>query len=208
MNFRSKGITTAIVLLLAFATSQVYLGVSFAGSVPTVPGESAAIPPQQTTGILTTQGSKEITVNGANAISGATIVSGASIETPAGVEATVSLGTLGSLHIEPGAKLTLEFAPGTIKVMLIEGCVTLHTNKGTAGEIDNSQGVIGKTDPAKDGKIETCPRRAAAAVPAAGAGGLGGLSTAAALTIFGGIVTTAAIVTALSRGGNPSPAGL
>ena len=106
MSFKSKRIAIAIAVLLVFATGQVYFGVSFAEPGSVVPGESVAMTPQQPTGILTTQGNKEITVNGTNSISGATIVSGASIETPAGVSATVSFGSRGSLEIEPNTKLT------------------------------------------------------------------------------------------------------
>lgn len=206
MSFKSKRITTVIALLLVFATSQVYVGVSFAKPGTVLSGESAAMTPQQATGILTTQGNREITLNGTNAISGATLVSGANIETPTGVGATVNLGGNGSVDIEASSKLTLEFDQSNIKVMLIEGCVTVYTKKGTTGEIATSQGVVGKTDPTKDGKIEVCPRRSAVPiVPAAGAGGLGGLSTAASLAIFGGITATAVIVPIVLRGRNPSP---
>lgn len=209
MSLKSNRITTTIAMMLVFATSQVYLGAIFAGPgsvVPrTMPGDSVATTPQQTTGILTTQGNKGITVNGATAIGGATIISGASIETPAGVGATISLGSRGSVVIEPNTKLTLEFDQGMIKVMLIEGCVTVHSKKGTTGEIDTPQGVAGKTDPAKDGKVEVCPRRSAAPiVAAAGAGGLFGLGTAATVAIIAGGVT-AVVVPVIVTGRNPSP---
>ena len=74
--------------------------------------------------------------------------------------------------------------------MLLQGCVTLHTNSGTAGEIDNPQGVAGKTDPKADGVLRICyPESGAvrtAPAAAAGAGGLFGLGTAATIAIIAG----------------------
>ena len=209
MRSRSKRITSVIALLLVFSTTQLYVGVSFAGPGPVVPGVSEAMTPQQTTGILTTQGNNAITVNGASAVGGATVVSGASIETPSGVGAMVNLGSRGSLQIDPSTKLTLDFDPTNIKVMLIEGCVTLRTKKGTTGEIDTSQVMVGKTDPAKDGKLEVCPQRCApagvlpgaAAIPA---GGLFGIGTVAALGLIGGITLIAVPIILGGRTASPS----
>ena len=171
-------------LLLIFAIGQVYLAVSLTESGSVVPGESVAMTPPQLMGILTTQGNKEITVNGTNSISEATIISGASIETPAGVGATVSLGGRGSLEIEPDTRLTVDFDQSSVKVMLTVGCGNLRTKKGTTGDISTPKGSAGKTDPAQDGKLEICPRRSAAPIEAAGAGGLFRLGTAAAVAII------------------------
>ena len=81
----------------------------------------------------------------------ATILSGATIETPSGVSSSVNFGSLGWLEIEPSAKLSVEFQEGSIKVMLLQGCITLHTKAGTTGEVDSPKGVIGTTDPKADG---------------------------------------------------------
>ena len=178
-------------MLLVFAAAQVYVVLSFAAPGSVVPGESVAMTPQQPTGILTTQGNKEISVNGTNSISGATIISGASIETPAGVSATVSLGSRGSLSIEPNTKLTVEFDQSNVKVMLTEGCGSLRSKKGTTGEISTPKGSAGKTDPAQDGKLETCPGRSVA--PIGTAGGLFSLGTAAAVAIIAGGATAVAV---------------
>ncbi len=203
MSMKSKRISTIISLFLVFAVSQVYIAVSVAGPGPaTARGESSIVTPQQPTAVLTTEGGKPITVNGVTAISGATIVTGASIETPNGVDATVTLGSLGSLKIEPNTKLTLEFQPGSVTVTLIEGCVTLRTKKGTTGEVISPKGGGGKTDPAKDGVIRTCPDRPAA-VAAAGAGGLLGLGAAATAVVIGG--GAAAFILPFVLGRNPSP---
>ena len=208
MNLRQRRITSAIALFLVFATTQVIVGVSFAAPQPlTVRNEVAVtLPAPQATGSLTTQGNKPITVNGAAAISGATVVSGASIETPAGVGATINLAALGSLQIDSNSKLSLEFANGSVKVVLLQGCVTLHTKKGTSGEVDTSQGVGGKSDPAKDSVVKVCaPGSAPPPAPApADAGGLLGIGTGATISLAA-LAATMAIVPFIERGRNPSP---
>ena len=194
MSLNSKHTAVALALLLIFATGQVYLAVSLAQSGSVVPGESVAMtPPSEPMGILTTQGNKEITVNDTNSTGGATIISGASIETPAGVGATVSLGSRGSLEIEPDTKLTVEFDQSSVKVMLTVGCGSLRTKKGTTGEISTPKGSRWKTDPAQDGKLDICPRRSAAPIAAAGSGGLFRLGTAAAVAIIARGETTIAV---------------
>ena len=120
----------------------------------------------------------------------------------------INLGSRGSLEMDPNTKLTLDFDQTNIKVMLIDGCVTLRTKKGTTGEIDTSQVMVGKTDPGKDGKLEVCPQRCApagvlpgaAAIPA---GGLFGIGTVAALGLIGGI--TLITLPIILGGRNPSP---
>ena len=197
MNSKQKSTTTAIALLLVFSTFQLYVGTAFAGT-----------PGQQPMGSLTTQGNNPITVNGASAVSGATILTGANIETPAGVGATVNLGPLGSLQIDPNTKLALDFQNGSVRVMLLQGCVVLNTKQGTTGEVDTSKGVAGKRDATADAEISTCAPGSVATAPAAaggGRGGLFGLGTAATVAILGG---GGAVIAALiaGRGDNPSPA--
>jgi hypothetical protein len=205
MNSRQKRITSAIALFLVFSTTQIYVSVSFAEPqpLPVLSATAPAVPPQQITGSLMTQGNKLITVNGVSATSGATVVSGASIETPDAVGGTVSLGSLGTLQIDPNTKLTLQFQNGSVKVMLLQGCVILHTKKGTTGEVDTSQGAAGKSDSAVDGLVKTCAPGSVATVPATAAG-RGGLGTAATVAIIAG-GATAVLVPILSRGTNSSP---
>src|SRR5882762_2720517 len=147
MNSRSQRAMAAVALFLVFCVTEVYVGVTFASTerIATT-HESPGLAVQQATGILTTQGNKAITVNGASAVSGGTIVSGATIETPDGVSAKVNLPGLGWLEIEPGTKLVLEFQSGSVKVTLTQGCVTLHTKKGVTGDVDSQKGGSGKTD--------------------------------------------------------------
>ncbi|HXM36724.1 MAG TPA: hypothetical protein VN920_16125 [Pyrinomonadaceae bacterium] len=208
MKLRQKRITSAIALFLVFSTTQVYVGLTFAAPQPiTVRSEVAAPAPQQATGSLTTHDNKPITVNGAAASGGTTIISGASIETPDGVGGTVKLGSLGSLQIDPKTKLTMEFQKGSVKVMLLQGCVILRTRKGTSGEVDNPQGTIGTSSPARDGVIRTCPDRAPAApvAPAAAAGGgLFGIGVGETISLLA-LATTIVAIPIIQRGRNPSP---
>lgn len=178
MSFDPKR-TTAIVLLLFFASGQVYSGASVAEPGSGIPVENS----QQTMGILTTQGNNEITVNGTNSISGATILTGTSIETPSDVGAAVRLGSRGSVEIEPNTKLTVEFDQSSVKVVLTEGCINLRTQTGTTGEIITSKASV-KTDPARDGKLETCPGGAAQNLPACVGDGLFCHGVAAAVAII------------------------
>jgi hypothetical protein len=200
----SKRIAAVVALFLVFAVTQLYINIGVAG--PT--GESPAVSsPQQLTAILTTKGNKPISVNGASAITGATILSGAALET-ADASATITIPGLGTLDIAPNTKLTLEFEKGKIKVTLIQGCVVLHTKKGTAGEVDTSQGVAGTSDSKNKGVLDVCFPKGAAApivkVAAAGAGGLFGLGAAATVAIIGG-GAAAIIIPLATRGRNPSP---
>jgi hypothetical protein len=198
MNFTHRGKIAATSLFVMVAVMQTYLGVSFAARASVGAKPSA---PQDISGILTTGDNKPITVNGSSAVTGATILNGATIETPDQVSATIRIPGHGSIEITPNTKFTLEIGPnGNLKVNLMQGCLTLYTMKGTSGEVDNAQGVIGKIDPVNDGKVDTCSTKVAGA--AAGGGGLG---TKGAVLIAAGI---GGGVTALYfglRGSDPSP---
>src|ERR1041384_8183559 len=157
MNSRKKHITILVSLFLVFAMTQVYLTKSLASPQPARDSSASSFPAQQSvTGVLTTQGNQGITLNGAAATSGATVLSGANIETPAGVGATVNIGGVGALQIDPNTKLALVFQNGSIRVTLFQGCVVLNTDKGTNGEVDTTEGVVGRSDGAKAGVIKAC----------------------------------------------------
>jgi hypothetical protein len=189
---RQKRTTIAISLVLLFATTQVYLVKSFARDAT-----RAANAPQQVSGVLSTQGNQPITVNGVSTNAGATILTGASIETPAGVGASIDFGPLGSVQIDPGSRVMVEFQNGMIKVTLLQGCVTLRTKRGTRGEIDRTQGGTKTTDGSKDDVLREC---APGAVPPGG--GSGGLGAKVLVPTF---VATGAVLTWLAlRGNNPS----
>jgi hypothetical protein len=198
MKSTKRNVPTVIALTLVFAVTQVYFGLTFAASVDT--NRRIAIP-QQISGILTTQDNKPINVNGASAGTGATILNGALIETPAGVTATINIPGHGSITISESTRLTITLDDsGNIRIALAAGCAVLQTSRGTAGEIDNAQGVIGKTDTSQGGRIDACPTRTAAAAASGG-----GLSTGAKVAIAAAAVGGGAAALAFGlRGSNPS----
>ena len=158
-------------------------------------GENAVtgsfVPPQQFIARLTTTNNQPITVNGASAASGANLLTGATIETPAGVGATINLGSLGELEIEPGSELTLEFDHNgnVVKVNLRRGCTRLRTNDNVNGEIATPDGKTTKSD---------SQRRAAVCFAIAAASDGGGLGTGAWTAIIlggAGAIITAIILT-------------
>ncbi len=217
MNSKSKRVSSAIALFLAFTMAQAYVGVSLAQSRAVAgPNDTSTTVAQQATGVVSIPSGKAIIINGSSAISGATIVSGASIETPAGVGAMVRFGNTGSLEIEPGARLSVEFQEGSIKVMLLQGCVLLRTYTGTAGEVANPNGEIGRTDPKADGTLRTCatdPVGAVLTAPAATVGeagslfGLGVAGDLALLAGFGFIVSSPFIFSGGNRNISPARPG-
>lgn len=196
MNAKTKRPASVITLFLLLCLSQVFVTSGFVAT----DSANTIRQTQGSAGILTTVGNKPISVNGTAAITGATILSGAGIETPEGVGATVSLAPLGSLEMEQNSKVTLTFQTGSIKVLLLKGCVTLHANQGVLGEIDTEKDTVSKTDPKEDGVLRVChPDSVKLASAAATAGGLGKLAT---LAILG--VPAAAIIPAVGGGSNPS----
>jgi len=198
MISRQNGSTITIALVLLFSITQVSLVRGFARD--NTPGGTAA--QQPAIGILSTQGNQPITVNGISTNAGATILTGATIETPAGVGASINFGPLGSLSIDPNTKITVDFASGSIKVMLLQGCITLRTKQGTRGEVDTEKGVAGTSEAAKDGVIPFCAPGAVATLPAAAAGGPW-LGAKVLVPMFAG---SAAVLAALAaRSDNPSP---
>ena len=198
MKSTKRNVPTVIALTLVFAVTQVYFGLTFAATADT--NRRIAIP-QQISGILTTQDDKPINVNGASASTGATILNGALIETPAGVTATINIPGHGAITISGNTRLTITLdASGNIRIALAGGCAVLQTSRGTTGEIDNAQGVIGKTDPSQDSRIDGCPTRTAAAAASGG-----GLSTGAKVAIAAAVVGGGATALAFGlRGSNPS----
>jgi len=198
MNAKAKRTASVTALFLLVCLSQVFVTSGFVATESASTANQAQ--GQGIAGILTTIGNKPITVNGNASITGATILSGAGIETPEGVGATVSLAPLGSLEMEQNSKVTLTFQTGSIKVLLLKGCVTLRANQGVVGEIETDKDAVSKTDPKADGVLRVChPDSVKLASAAAAAGGLGKLATAA---IIG--VPAAALIPAVGGGSNPS----
>ena len=205
MSLRQRKAFKAIAVFLAFSFAQVYVQTSFAG-----PGSSrVSVPvPQQFVARLTTRGGP-ITLNGASASSGATVLTGATLETPDQVSATIDLGPLGTVDLQPNSAAQLDFDDnGNVRVKLLRGCAVIKKKGKGVAEVYTAEGSSEKTDSKKkalgfcyaSGKLNPI----GSALPSGGGGG-GGLSTAAKIAIFGGIGGAAIAIIVGTRGHNPSP---
>jgi len=198
---RRKG-SRPIAVFLAVALIHVFIQLSFA----------APVVPQQFIARLTTSGNQPITVNGASAASGASLLTGATIETPAATSATIDLGALGTVELQPNTSIQLDFDDdGNVRVKVLRGCVVMKKTGKGVGEIYTPEGASEKSNSGKgmafcylNGGLNPLGQTATAAAAAGGAGG--GLSTEALVALLaGGGALAAGLVWAFSGGGNPSP---
>jgi hypothetical protein len=184
MNLTRRNGPRAIAALLLFSIAQIGLQVGFAEPNNTT---TATAVPQQVIARLTTRNNLPITVNGLSANTGATILTGATIETGADTSATVNLGPLGTLDIDPNTKLVLTYDDeGNVKALIIFGCAVLTAKEKTKGEVATEQGKSEKNDPAAGGVLRMCGPGAAPTNPTSGGspGGLFGLGRAATIAIL------------------------
>lgn len=193
--------SSAIAVFLAFALVQVCIQLSFAA--PSVP--------QQFIARLTTTGNQPITVNNASATSGASLLTGATIETPAAVSATIDLGALGTVELQPNSSIQLDFDDnGNVRVKVLRGCVVIKKKGPGEAEAYTAEGASEKTNSNRkglgfcylNGGLNPIGQAAAAGGGAAG----GGIGTEALIAILaGGGALVAGLVWAFHGGGNPSP---
>lgn len=201
MTNQRRRTSRAIAVFLAFALVQVCIQLSFAA--PAVP--------QQFIARLTTTGNQPITVNGASAASGASLLTGATIETPAAVSATIDLGALGTVELQPNSSIQLDFDDsGNVRVKVLRGCVTIKKKGPGEAEAYTAEGASEKTNSNRKG-LGFCylngglnPIQTAAVGGGAGGEGIG---TAALVAILaGGGALAAGLIWAFhGGGGNPSP---
>ncbi len=218
MSLRQQKAFKALAVFLAFSFAQVYVQTSLAG--PGTNGDPLPIP-QQFVARLTIRGGGSITVNGASAGNGATVLTGATLETPDQVGATLDLGPLGTVELEPNSKLQIDFdANGNVRIKLLRGCAVVKKKGKGEAEVMTAEGASEKADRCgQPGQTEEQKKRCKAlgfcyvdgklnpfnGVGVPGTSG-GGLSTAAKVAIFGGGGgTILAIVILANRGHNPSP---
>ncbi|MEP6718860.1 MAG: hypothetical protein ABJB21_06950 [bacterium] len=217
MSIRQRKGMKAIAIFVAFAVAQISIQLSFAG---TVSPSYAALVQQQLVVRINTSGNRPILVNGNSTASGGSLATGATIETPDGVSATIDLGPLGTLDLEPNSKVVLDFdcppappagteaEPCKVKVKVVAGCIVLKTKKGTEGQVDSeSQDKVKESNKSGGGApLNFCGPLigAAAAAGAAAAGGGIGAGTIAAIVIGGGLLA-GGLIFAFNGGGNPSP---
>jgi len=206
MSLRQRKAFKAIAVFLAFAFAQVYVQTGFAG-----PGVSrVSVPvPQRFVARLNLRGGTSATVNGVTAINGATVLSGATIETPDQVSATLDLGALGTIDLEPNTSVQLDFTDdGNVRLKVLRGCAVIKKKGPGEAEVYTAEGASEKTNSNRkgmgfcyvDGKLNPF-----GAVAGGGGGAGGGLSTAAKVAIFGGIGGATVAIILGTRGGNPSP---
>lgn len=196
---RRKGSRT-IAVFLAVALVHVFMQLSFAA--PAIP--------QQFIARLTTSGNQPITVNGASAASGASLLTGATIETPAAVSATIDLGALGTVELQPNSSIQLDFDDsGNVRVKVLRGCVMMRKRGNGVGEIYTAEGASEKTNNNRSG-MGFCFANGGlssftqAAATAAGSGG-GGIGTSTLIAIIAGGGALASGLAWAFHGGNPSP---
>jgi hypothetical protein len=205
MNKQRRSTSRAIAVMLAFALVQLCIQLSFA---------APAVVPQQFIARLTTTGNQPITVNGASAASGATLLTGASIETPAAVVATIDLGALGTIEVQPNSSIQLDFDDnGNVRVKVLRGCVVMKKNGPGDGEIYTAEGASEKTNNNRkglgfcylNGGLNPIGQTTAAAVGGGTAGE--GIGTEALIAILaGGGALVAGLIWAFhGGGGNASP---
>lgn len=199
MTKQRRSFSSAMAVILAFALVQICIQASFAA--PAVP--------QQYIARLTTSGNQPITVNNASAASGASLLTGATIETPAAVSATIDLGALGTIELQPNSSIQLDFDDnGNVRVKVLSGCVRMNKSGKGVGELYTDAGASEKTSNNRPG-MGFCflngglnPINTASA---AGGGG-GGIGTDALIAIIaGGGALAAGLIWAFHGGGNPSP---
>lgn len=212
----------AIAVVLAFAMTQACIQLSFAS--PTSPS-SVAFPPPQLLARLTTKGNLPISVNGISASSGDTVANEATIETPMNVDASVDLGPLGSLDLEPETRIKIEYngncMPGSgsdsgpqdpalqkcsVKVTVYAGCVTAHYKKGSYFQaVTQQQVLIAESEKSRKeaGTVKICAGGTGAPAGAAAAGP-GGLSNVAKIAIAALLIGGGGVALLVITGNDPT----
>jgi hypothetical protein len=209
MTTHRRTVSRAIAVFLAIALVQVFVQLSFAA--PASPSAPAVVP-QQFIARLTTTGNQPITVNNASAASGASLLTGATIETPDAVSATIDLGALGTVELQPNSSIQLDFDDsGNVRVKVLRGCVVIKKKGPGEAEAYTAEGASEKTNSNRKG-MGFCylngglsPTGQAAAAAGGGAAG-DHIATEALIAILaGGGALVAGLIWAFHGGGNPSP---
>jgi hypothetical protein len=135
MGSQRRLILKPVALLLVFAVLQVYVLVNPAkASAATTDTSNTTVSNSLVFGQLLMSQDQAALVNGTSATSGTTIFSGAQLQTLNGV-ATVQLGKLGRLAIDPNTLLSLTFDKDYVDVKVTAGNAVLTTNAGVKGTL-------------------------------------------------------------------------
>ena len=161
----------AVALLLAFCIADVYVRAGnrvtnsdVARDIASKPSSSARdtatniAASKLLLGRLVVPYHREILVNGQGAISGDIIISGSHVQNPrAGIPATVDIGSIARLDIEPDTDLLLTFDQKSVEVKVASGNATLITSDGVKGEVVMPDGKVYASTPAPDNQCEDTP---------------------------------------------------
>jgi ferric-dicitrate binding protein FerR (iron transport regulator) len=196
MVSQRRKVLQPVALLLVIAVLQVFL-VNPAKANAASDTSTNTAPSSLRFGQLLMSENQTALVNGTNATSGTTIFSGAQLQTSDGVAATVQLGTLGRLAIDPNTQLSLTFDKGYIDVHVSAGNAVLTANAGVNGTLTTPEGKKLATN-ASATSTSTVGKRAAGKYFGGGDHLLGFVITAA-------VVTIAIIVIASDNNDNTSP---
>jgi hypothetical protein len=131
-----------VALLLVFAVLQVYVLITpaKASAATNTTSTNSASETSVRFGQLLMSESQSALVNGTSATTGTTIFSGTQLQTPEGAAATVNLGTLGKISIDPNTLLTLTFDKDYVDVQVKTGNAVLTTNAGVTGTLTTAEG--------------------------------------------------------------------
>jgi hypothetical protein len=176
------------------------------------PASGPVVVPQQFIARITTTGNQPITVNNASAASGASLLTGATIETPAAVSATIDLGALGTVELQPNSSVQLDFDDnGNVRLKVLRGCVVMKKTGKGVGEVYTAEGASEKSNDNRKG-MAFCYANGGLSplnqtLAAGGAAGGEGIGSAALVAIIaGGGALAAGLIWAFhGGGGNPSP---
>jgi hypothetical protein len=133
----------AIALLLVFCITDVYV-LADARKRNTSDKEAGIniAPSKIILGRLFVPYHHNILVNGRDAMSGDIIFSGSRLQTRHSLPATVEIGSIAKLDIEPDTDLLLTFDQRSIDVKVAAGNVMLKTNKGVKGQVMLADGEV------------------------------------------------------------------
>ncbi|MFN0124578.1 MAG: hypothetical protein ACKV2V_29100 [Blastocatellia bacterium] len=81
-----------------------------------------------------------VALNGASAISGATVFNNGTVRTDGNGAATINLGKLGRIELQPGSEMTVNFTDNTIGGTLRSGRVTVSAPMGVAVSVMTTDG--------------------------------------------------------------------
>lgn len=132
-TFYRSGLSLALALAL---TTVFSLGAFAAPPAERAVGSNSDDPSASSTlsGMLTGMG--RVTINGNVAQTGATILSGSTIETGKDGSASIDLGPLGQVELQPNTSVTLVLMPGMVQLMVDRfGVVSQSLPSGVVGRV-------------------------------------------------------------------------